>query len=245
MGTGKTAQQQIADRMCSWRENHPFDMVITAGDNIYPDGDPALFDAKFFTPYQCLLDGGVQFHAVLGNHDFETDSGQPELDEPAFGFKNGRRNYVLRENGVRFVMVDSNNLDMDWLRNATKERAGDKWTIVVFHHPVYSSGEHGSTEGFRPMLPRLFRKRGVDLVLNGHDHLYEVSKELRGIRYVVSGGGGAALYKCDKQSFSDRCIPNHHFLNVNVKATKLVVSAVPASGAPFDTFSTDGRNPTT
>lgn len=239
-GTGDENQYAVAERMCAWRENHPFDLVFTTGDNIYPDGHPDHFQTKFYEPYDCLLSNGVAFHAALGNHDVQTDNGQPEIDDEGFGIE--KRNYVVRTNGIRFVMIDSNNVNMDFLRRATRARAGDEWTIVSMHHPVYSPGDHGSEPGFRPKLPRLFRKRGVDLVLQGHDHLYAVTKPLRKIRYVVTGGGGAGLYGCSEQSFSAKCVERHHFLYVTATPDQLTVKAVPDQGKVFHRFRTEGRS---
>jgi 3',5'-cyclic AMP phosphodiesterase CpdA len=188
----------------------------------------------------CLLDDGVRFRAVLGNHDVLTDGGRPELDEPAFGMK--WRNYVVRRNGVRFVLADSNPLQRDVLRRKLTAEEGDLWTVVAFHHPVFSPGTgHGSTPGYRPGLPRMFRRKGVDLVLNGHDHIYAVTEPLRRIRYVVTGGGGAYLYGCSDAWFSERCVARHHFLYVVVWPDRIGVRAVPIKGKPFDRFSTEGR----
>jgi len=39
------------------------------GDNVYGAIGPADVQAKFEAPYKALLDAGVGFHAVLGNHD--------------------------------------------------------------------------------------------------------------------------------------------------------------------------------
>ncbi|HEV2755608.1 MAG TPA: metallophosphoesterase [Actinomycetota bacterium] len=238
-GTGEADQHDVAERMCSWREKHGFDLVFTTGDNVYPDGHPDRFRDAFYRPYECLTDDGVGFHAVLGNHDAQTDNGRPEIEDPAFGMP--KRNYVVRTGGVRFVMIDSNSVNMDFLRRATRARANDDWTVVAMHHPVYSPGTgHGSEPGFRPKLPRLFRKRGVDLVLQGHDHIYAVTKPLRGIRYVVTGGGGAGLYGCTDQPYSAKCEARHHFLYVTATADELVVKAVPDQGKVFHKFSTDG-----
>lgn len=239
-GTGGADQVEVAQRMCRWRENHRFDLVVTTGDNVYPDGSPERFDAAFFDPYSCLLDAGVRFRSVLGNHDILTDGGQPELDTPEFGMR--ARNYVVTSGGVRFVLVDSNALNRDWIRRATRARSGDRWTVVAFHHPVYSPGTgHGSTPGFRSFLPRLFRRRGVDLVLTGHDHIYAATKPLRRIRYVVTGGGGAPLYGCSEEWFSDRCDERHHFLWVRATTERIRVRAVPPAGPPFHGFRTSGR----
>lgn len=239
-GSGLPDQKRVADRMCALRERHPFDLVLTTGDNVYPDGDPALFDEVFLEPYGCLFDAGVRFRAVLGNHDVLTRNGRPELNEPAFGMK--RRNYVVRTNGVRFVMVDSNELRRDWLRKALRAEAGDRWTIAVFHHPVRSSGEHGSTPGFET-LPKLFARRGVDLVLNGHDHNYEATVPLRRIRYVVTGGGGAVIRPCGEPGwFTDVCRSRYHFLFVTTGPGSVKVRAVAPSGRRFHVFSTQGRD---
>lgn len=240
-GTGDEVQRSVARRMCDWHDGHPFDTAVTTGDNIYPDGDPALFKREFIRPYRCLRRKGVSFHATLGNHDIITANGRKEIAHPKFGM--GGRDYVMRAGGVRFVMVDSNSIEKRWLRRALVAEEGDRWTVVVFHHPVYSPGSgHGSTPGFRPALPRMFRQRGVDLVLNGHDHLYAVTRNLKGIRYVVTGGGGAGLYGCTEKSFSAKCKEIHHFLFVTAGPDQIEVTAVPARGRPFDRFVTTGRS---
>jgi len=238
-GSGWPVQREVAQSMCKWRERRPFDVVVTTGDNIYPNGAPRYFQEKFFDPYDCLLSDGVQFHASLGNHDYLTRRGRPEINEAAFGMS--KRNYVLRRDGVRFVVADSNRLDREWLSDATRARPLDRWTIVVFHFPVFSPGTiRGSTPGYRPDLPRLFARRGVDLVLNGHDHLYAVTKPMRRIRYVVTGGGGGGLYPCGDAWFSARCSSRYHFLYVVASPTELRVKAVGTDGV-FHRFSTTGR----
>ena len=58
MGTGGSEQAEVAERMCSWRVDHPYDLVVTTGDNVYPSGHPDDFSANFFEPYSCLLEAG-------------------------------------------------------------------------------------------------------------------------------------------------------------------------------------------
>ncbi len=239
-GTGEAPQESIAARMCRFRKRHPFDLVITTGDNVYPDGHPGRFDAAFRDPYACLLDAGVRFRSSLGNHDIMTDSGEAQVADPDFGYRAKRKNYVVRNGGVRFVIADGNALDRSWLNRALPPATGDRWTIVAFHQPVYSPGLHGSTPGFED-LPKIFQRHGVDLVLNGHDHLYAVSRNLNGIRYIVTGGGGAPPYDCREAWFSKKCDSRHHFLWVRATDDAIVIEAVPASGEPFHRFRTSGR----
>jgi hypothetical protein len=69
--------------------------------------------------------------------------------------------------------------------------SSNDWKIVVFHHPLYSSGErHGSDLRLREVLEPLFLKYNVSVVLNGHDHFYERVKPQKGIQYFVVGSGG-------------------------------------------------------
>lgn len=239
-GSGWPSQHAVADRMCEWRQVHPFDDVFTTGDNIYPDGSKQYFRRGFFDPYECLLNSNVEFHAALGNHDFVTRRGGDVLDEAAFGMP--RRNYAYREGGVRFVIADSNVLDMEWLSDALRSRATDRWTVVVFHHPVYSpSPERPSEPGYRPSLPELFRKRGVDLVLNGHAHIYFASEPINRIRYLITGGGGASLYSCSEKWFVEKCVARNHFVYVTATPDRITVRAIAPTGAPFHKFTTTGR----
>src|SRR5687767_4369059 len=81
--------------------------------------------------------------------------------------------------------------------------------IVFFHHPVFSSGPHGAAIIERPTaalrehwMPH-FRKHNVTLLLTGHEHLFEhwierhrdASGQWRHIDQVVTGGGGAPIYR--------------------------------------------------
>ena len=238
-GTGEADQYAVARRMCRWRERHPFDVVFTTGDNIYPKGEPELFEEKFFDPMDCLLSNGVRFRSSLGNHDIETANGRFQIEEDAFGMP--ARNYVVRRAGVRFVVVNSNDLRMDWIETALQPKEGDRWTVVVFHHPVYSAGsEHGSTPGFADKLHSLFVENGVDLVLTGHDHVYSLSEDKDGLRYVVTGGGGARSYGCKDSPDIELCLSRLHFVYVRVAEDVIKVKAVAKSGAIIHRFETAG-----
>jgi len=239
-GSGFDQQYRLAERMCRWRRGDPFNLVVTTGDNVYDTGHPDDFDTKFFRPYDCLFDAGVRWRAVLGNHDVATDNGRPELREPAFGMK--ARNYVVRKRGVRFVLWDSTTGDREWLRTHLAEEPGDRWTVVSFHYPVFTPGPHGNAPGYRPGLPRLFARKGVDLVVNGHDHLYALMPAKRKVRYVVTGGGGAGLYGCENPDIASVCLERYHFLYVVVREGRMVVRAVPLTGDPIHRFTTRGRN---
>jgi acid phosphatase len=238
-GDGSDAQLALGRQMCRWHRRHPFSIVLATGDNIYPDGSPEYFRSRFFEPYECLRRMGVQWHAVLGNHDVMTENGAPQLNSPAFGMRG--RNYLVRRRHVRMVFADSNQLNIGWLRRALRTKPGNRWTIVVMHHPVYSAGHHFPTPGFIPRLTRLFERRGVDLVLTGHDHLYSESRPLNGIRYVVTGAGGGELHDCISRSFVKSCHSRTHFLYVTAGPWRIRVRAVGMDGEIFARLRTTRR----
>jgi hypothetical protein len=237
-GDGTEAQAALGSRMCTWHRKHPFNIVLATGDNIYPDGSARYFPSRFFEPYECLQRRGVQWHAVLGNHDVMTENGAPQLSTPAFGMRG--RNYLVRRRHVRMVFVDSNELNIRWLRRALRTKPSNRWTIVIMHHPVYSAGHHFPTPGFIPRLPRLFERRGVDLVLTGHDHLYSQSRPLGNVRYVVTGAGGDDVHDCISRSFIRSCHSRTHFLYVTA-GRWIRVRAVDTEGLVFVRFRIRGR----
>jgi hypothetical protein len=69
------------------------------------------------------------------------------------------------------------------------------WTVVALHHPIYDP-RYGhawfSDPAERDRLAGFLRRQGVDLVLQGHDHLYRRHVQA-GVPYVTQGGAGAQL----------------------------------------------------
>ncbi|MGH2730782.1 MAG: metallophosphoesterase family protein [Actinomycetota bacterium] len=237
-GTGDQFQARVARALCDHLTNEPFTHVATTGDNIYPFGDPRDFEPNFFEPYECLFDQGVRWHASLGNHDAFTGGGQAEVDEPAFGMKDAY--YSWRLGPLAFVMLDSNDFDdfqLEWLDGALDEAKVAPWTIVVFHHPVYGAGlRHGSTPGFEEMLASTFATSGVDLVLNGHDHLYTRATN-RDVTYLVTGGGGATLDVCriPLPDPINECFSALHYVVIEATRSALTATAIMDTGKVIET----------
>jgi hypothetical protein len=86
-----------------------------------------------------------------------------------------------------------------------QETASIDWTVVVHHYAAYSSAAHGSNPDVQRWWVPLYDEYGVDLVVNGHDHVYQRSKPLAGgdaseagTTYVVSGAGGDGRYSFEE-----------------------------------------------
>ena len=192
-GTGDQHQIGVANQMFAAHQRTPFDFVVSAGDNIYPNGSGRYFERNFERPFANLLKDRVKFYTVLGNHD--VDSGRQDQCRYSL-FNMGGQNYykIERGNGLaEFFMLDSNDfgvIQTAWLESSLRASKA-KWKIAVFHHPIYSSAKrHGAATGLRARLEPLLTHYGVNIAVSGHDHIYERTKPQRGVQYFVSGAGG-------------------------------------------------------
>ena len=188
MGTGKKPQYEVAEQMIRDRQKFPFEFVIAVGDNLYGGSNPSDYENKFELPYKLLLDAGVNFYAVLGNHDNPNERFYKPFN------MNGQKYYTYKKGNVRFFALDSNYMNpqqLSWLEKEL-QNSGSDWKICYFHHPLYSSGAfHGSSTELRLLLEPLFIKYGVQVVFAGHDHVYERVKPQKGIHYFTEGASGS------------------------------------------------------
>jgi predicted phosphodiesterase len=187
MGNGGKEQYAVAGQMVAYRGKFPFDFVLMLGDNLIGGKEPIDYQNKFELPYKPLLDAGVKFYAVFGNHDVSNEKFYKLFN------MNGQQYYTYKKSNVRFFALDSNYMDPQQLAWLEKElqNSGSDWKICYFHHPLYSSGAyHGSSVELRLLLEPLFVKYGVNVVFSGHEHIYERVKPQKGIYYFTEGCSG-------------------------------------------------------
>ncbi len=188
-GVGDRAQYEVAQQMDTQRQNFDFKTVLMVGDNLYGPERPADYSRKFEMPYAALLKGGVKFYAALGNHD--------EREQRLYRhFNMGGENYYTVKapnQDVRFFFLESTYPDETQAKWIDDElgKSREKWKIVVFHHPPYSSGgRHGSNIPIRRAWEPLFVKHNVSVAFTGHEHFYERIKPQQGILYFITGAAG-------------------------------------------------------
>jgi acid phosphatase type 7 len=118
-----------------------------------------------------------------------------------------------------------------------------KCTLAYFHHPLFSSGDHGNTPKMRPTWDALYAAN-ADVVLNGHDHSYErfapqnPSGKLdtaRGIREFVVGTGGGSLRPFDdiQANSQVRNATTHGVLKLTLNPDSYAWKFVPVAGKSF------------
>jgi Calcineurin-like phosphoesterase len=243
-GTASKEQNEVGAQMAAFRKKFPFSFVVMVGDNMYGTQTSADFVTKFEVPYKELLAGGVTFYAALGNHD---EPGQKNYKSFNMG---GDRFYAFRAStsksgrdvgeGAQFFALDSNYLDktqLDWLEKQLAGAPKDEWKIAFFHHPLYSSArKHGSSLDLRKVLEPMFVKYGVNVVLAGHDHVYERIKPQQGIYHFVSGAGGS-LRRGDlrRGPFTEAGFDtDYHFMLMEIDGADLHFQAISRTGATVD-----------
>jgi len=220
--------------MVRYKQLFPFEFVLMMGDNLYGSETPKDFENKFSDVYKKLLDDKIKFYATLGNHDLPI-----QINYEKFNM-NGKEYYKFRKGNVSFYSLNSNYMDkrqVKWLEDQLTNETAD-WKICFFHHPPYSSAKkHGSDNQLREVVEPIFLKHGVNVVLTGHDHVYERIKPQKGIYYFVSGAGGQLRTgDIDKQSpltetSFDR---DMHFMLFEVVGDQLYFQAISRTGETID-----------
>lgn len=207
---------------------------------------------------------------VPGNHEYRS----LKDDEPRQVSVLWRPQFTLPENGpegleetvyymdyqdLRVIGLNSNEQkekQMIWLEEVLKNNP-NKWTIVTFHHPLFSaSGNRDNTE-WRDMLKPILDKYQVDLALQGHDHAYSRgrtspleeniptgvnAKDLTATVYVVSVSGGK-MYNLRPNAWEgwdadrDRAAENTQLFQViTVDGNILKYESYTATGELYDAF---------
>ena len=200
-GADTPDEGRVAALVKSWRP----DFIITTGDNNYPTGAASTIDAnigkyyaEFIGNYRGRFDAGSpvnRFWPSVGNHDWISGLGA-YLDY--FTLPGNERYYDVDLGLVHLYAIDSDPHEPDgvgsdsvqakWLKDRLAS-SKSCYDVVYFHHPAYSSSEHGSSQFMR--WP--FRAWGAEVVFAGHDHSYERCL-VDGIPYFVIGLSGASRY---------------------------------------------------
>jgi len=200
--------------------------------------------------------GGWIFAAIpsipaIGNHEYRkwknksrtlSKFWRPQFTLPQNGISGlEETSYCLDYQGTRFVVLNSIEKiepQARWLENVLKSNP-NHWTIVIFHHPVYSSIPGRDNKMVRKHWEPLFNKFEVDLVLQGHDHLYARGRgpgKTDGPVYVTSVSG-SKMYHLARAEWMDRAGADMQlFQIISISETVLHYKSIMVTGEVFDAF---------
>lgn len=243
VGTGDNYQYSVAKTISCYSNVNPFPLVILTGDNIYEYGEITKIHSTFEIPYQNLLQQQVKFYAAVGNHDILTNNGIDEINYQDFNMQG--RYYTFTQKNVQFFALDTNpeapwQEQLGWLE-ANLSKSTRPWKIVFGHHPVYSSGKHGTNKELIELLAPLFSRYGVQLYLNGHDHDYERTNPLQGTTYLTCGAG-AKLRPVGKSDWTAYSVSQLSFAVIEVYPERLEIQGIDNEGNIFDRAAINRRS---
>lgn len=179
--------------------------VFVAGDNAYMDGSASDYRRCYDPTW------GRHRHRtrpVPGNHEYQTPNAAGYFEY--FGASAGPAGlgYYSYPLGSWLVLAVNSELpagegsrQLQWVRDQLSVNRHD-CTAVYWHRPLFSSGRNGPNHDMRDLW-RVLHDMGVEIVLNGHDHLYErfapqtpdgQIDSMKGIRQFTVGTGGAPKY---------------------------------------------------
>lgn len=181
--------------------------VAILGDAAYESGTEQQFAECYAASWGGLRD---RTRPVPGNHEYRTAGAAPYF--AYFGDLAGdpQRGYYSYDLGAWHIVALNSNCEavggceegspqLDWLAGDLAS-SNARCTLAYWHHPLFSSGDHGND----PRMRRAFDvldQAGADVVLAGHDHDYERfapqdasgSGRADGVRQFVVGTGGKSL----------------------------------------------------
>lgn len=196
---GHATHRKIVGQM----QREALDMIAVTGDMVLHGNDEADWQ-RFFAVTRELL-AQVPYYPAVGNHDVGWGGATQNADDlfalPAApqGRPPGTFWYSRDIADVHLVFLDSNAYERPeqeaWLAaDLTAARAANARAIIaITHDGPYARGYHGGSAIARDRYVPILLKYKVDLLLSGHDHIYQRG-DAKGLRYVVTGGGGASLY---------------------------------------------------
>jgi acid phosphatase type 7 len=236
--------------------SNPSEFLVHTGDFVARGGSPTQWQTFFDIEapllstrahFSCvgnheLTDGpGVEYARYFGPTDIPLDPAKPK-GAPA-ATKPEQLDGTFRWGSARFFLINGMvsykaTGDRAWFDKALADsdaEPGIKWRIVVVHHGPWSSGPHGGNTRLRDAgVVELMKAHKVDLIISGHDHIYERGWG-DGLAFIVSGGGGAPLYNIKKAIPESRKVEaTHHFVDIGVSPSALQVVAMRSDGSTLE-----------
>ena len=191
------------------------DLVLIPGDVQYNSATLSEFRASYDPAWGSFKS---ITRPVPGNHEYGTRDAADYYKYFGAAAGDSRKGYYSFNVGAWHVVGLNSNCSEPgincavgfaqegWLRSDLDQHR-NRCTLAFWHHPMFSSGQHGNHPTVAPFYNALY-ERGADLVIVGHDHNYErfapqtpsgALDTVNGIRQFVVGTGGRDLQSLRRQ----------------------------------------------
>jgi hypothetical protein len=231
--------------------------VLFEGDFVYSGTSQSEWDNWFAAAQLYWVDNDnltIPIIPCLGNHDVSGDGGTAYFGQLSLPGNEEWYSYDWGPN-LHITVLDTetsvSGAQRDWLAADLAAHENYLWKVVIFHRPPFSGGPDGIDSDVRTYWCPLFDEYHVDLVISGHNHLYERTYPINytisentpmpspenATVYIVSGGWGAPLYTGSDSWAAVGPISTYNFVVIDVFENKtLRLNAVDANGSVIDTF---------
>ena len=224
--------------------------VFTLGHNAYESGTPGQY-ADCYGPTWGRFKARTK--PVVGNHEYRTAyaggyfkyyggvAGDPS--KGYYSYDLGKWHLVvINSNCAQVGGCHAGSPQEQWLRQDLAAHPAP-CTVAMWHHPRYSSGEHGDDRSMRDIWQALY-DANAEMVLSGHDHDYQrfapqdadgKADPARGVRQFVAGTGGRDLYKWEHSDSNSEVKNNETFgvLKMTLHEGSYDWEFVPVEGQTF------------
>jgi len=179
-----------------------------------------------------------------GNHEVNSVNYYAQFAMPG-----DQENFSFDYGHAHLTVVNDTPEDINAIAGSTRElieadfeaSKGARWRMLMHHQAIWSSAaSHGSSLTLQQAWMPLIDKYKLDLVLNGHDHEYEISKPLvngvvqasnaNATVYVVGGGAGAELYEIGPAFHTAYAEKTHSAAVIRVTGSQLTLDAFRQDG---------------
>lgn len=235
------------------------DLTLFNGDIVSNGGSSSNWDS-WFNNGTTFLENNVIYHA-LGNHDAASvPTYQNNFELPKVNGSNLYYSFIY--GNALFITLNSekpgDQAQASWLVNILKEASLNPnitWKIVSFHKPFYTVGSHaGEMDSYFGTWWKAFDDYGVDLIVNGHDHMYERTKPInrnvsktsavstygskagQGRCQIVCGGAGAPLYSGSPTWAIQKYQSKYNYCRFTIKESALCGTAYDEKDNIIDEF---------
>lgn len=215
------------------------DRVLALGDNAYDSGTIGEFRTRW-APSWGRFDAIAW--TVPGNHEYLTPNAAGYREY--FGIAGDT--WWARRAGAWLVIgldseVASNSRQLTFLRNTLAANNGVP-TVVAWHRPRYSTGEHGNDASVDGLWRTAAADRDVRIALWGHDHDYErmaipFAGRTTPVQAFVIGTGGVELrpFAVSRSTYTRyRIAGKYGFLDLRLRSDGWSWRFVTADGTRFD-----------
>ena len=189
---------------------HPdLDFAVIGGDLVNSPGELAQWEAFLDA---CDVFAKLPLVTVAGNHEGVHSNYTYQklfaLPDDAPGGLSGEEFYSLDFGNVRMLMMDSSFLTEErkasmgdgkwqaeeerverWIRRESVD-CQKPWLAAVIHHPVYGMHDEDTVSPqIRRLWAPLLETGGVRIVFSGHQHLYQRTRSIHGVVYLMGNSG--------------------------------------------------------